>query len=627
MLRDAWLARLAIDPVAARRIAQDWWAQSYPTFKRLALYAATHESVIDGDQWVDWLLADGAWWLWSVETQRETMRLLVLRGAHLPENPRTRLDAGILAGPPRTMFRDGLEAERWAELVDHSVWLHLAKLASGGAVFGGEAQNRLNALSTANPQWKVAQHESDEFAHWMSGTGDPGFKEWRQFERAPRQRRDLVVWLRRPPSTDPWHRNDWGEVCREKFATAACALYVLSAESEWPAERWREALQAWSEEKHVRRSWRYIAKTVQRMPDEQLQSIAHSATWWLEAAAKVCEDHEAVFLGLSRRFLAMDHHDGMENERPVTGAINHPIGHVTQALLHRWFRREPADDQGLPDDLKPIFTILCDADVEKYRHARVLLAAHAIALFRVDRDWTAQYLLPLFDWQRSAVEARGAWEGFLWSPRLYGPLLAAFKPAFLETARHYTELGEHARQYAAFLTYAALDPADNFTSTELYEATSLLPKEGLLEASQALVHALEGAADQRESYWPNRIQPYWQRIWPKSRAFASKAIAEQLARLAIAAGKQFPNALATVRDWLQPVQHAHYVVHQLDESGLCTRFPLEALTLLDVIINDQSWPPSELGKCLGGIKAAEPGLEGDSRFRRLMEYLRRYGQN
>jgi hypothetical protein len=41
VLRDAWLATLKRDPARARRIAEDWWAQPFPTFKRLALFAAT----------------------------------------------------------------------------------------------------------------------------------------------------------------------------------------------------------------------------------------------------------------------------------------------------------------------------------------------------------------------------------------------------------------------------------------------------------------------------------------------------------------------------------------------------------------------------------------------------------
>ena len=626
LLRDAWLGIYQTNPARAARIAQDWFLQPYPTFKRLALFSATHEGVVPDGKWVNWLLADDGWWLWSVDTMRETMRLLVQQGPSLPADARARLEIGILAGPPRKMYRDDIEPERWQSLVNHSIWLHLSKLVSEGGILGDEAAAKLAQLSEANPEWKLAVNQSDEFSHWMSGSGDPDYQDRREIDFAPRIRNELVAWLQKQPTGGPFYEDDWREVCRSKLSTAACALCELARKNLWPAERWREALQAWSEEKLVRRSWRYVAPLLQRMPDDVLLSIAHSATWWLEEVSKTLDRHEAILLDLCRRFLAMEHEGGIDTDRPVSQAINHPVGHITRALLQYWLLRHPNDDQGLPDDLKPVFTALCNTHVEQYRHARVLLATYVIALFRVDHAWTEEYVLPLFNWEEHPNEARAAWEAFLWSPRLYRPLFSAFKTNFLETARHYADLGEHARQYASILTYSALEPADSFSSGELHEATSALPQEGLQESAQALVYALEGSGEQRESYWDNRIQPYWKTIWPKSRQLASKPIAEQLAHLAIAARGSFPKALGTVRDWLQPIEHPHYVIDLLHESGLCSRFPQDALQFLGAIIADQPWAPKELGDCLNAIVTAWPDGQQEDRYRRLMEYARRHGQ-
>src|SRR5690606_1994990 len=133
---------------------------------------------------------------------------------------------------------------------------------------------------------------------------------------------------------------------------------------------------------------------------------------------------------------------------PVMRAINHPVGKVTEALLRWWYRGSLDRGQGLPATPKPTFIELCDTPIETLRHGRVLLAANVIALFRVDREWATQHLLPLFDWRRSEAEARAAWEGFLWSPRLYRPFMEVLKPAFLDTAHHYAALGKHRGQYA-----------------------------------------------------------------------------------------------------------------------------------------------------------------------------------
>ena len=632
LLRDAWLTVYTTDRSRATRIAQAWFELPYPTFKRLALFAASQDDCISPEQWVDWLLADETWWLWSTQTRREVFRLFFLQGRRLAEADKKRLESAILVGPPRAMYRTDLALDSWEDLVAHAVWLRLAKLDASGIALGDSAAGRLTVLSAAHPQWKLATNEQDEFSHWTTGTGDPDFESRRTVDIAPRNRRDLVKWLTKPlPPQRPFYEDTWRDVCRNRFFHSLYALCDLSRAGEWPADRWRDALQTWSEDGMVLRSWRFAAPLVATMPDPTLQDIVHSVTWWMEAASKAISLHADILLGLCRRVLALPleagtgmTHNGEPIDEPVTEAINHPNGHVAQALINLWFKREPNDNDLLPADIAPFFTQICDLQVNRFRHGRVLLGSHLIALFRVDRLWTEQYLLPLFAWSRPA-EAKAVWEGFLWSPRLYQPLLTAFKPQFLETANHYAELGRHGEQFAAFLTYASLGPTQGYSVDEFRSAISALPPEGLEQCAQAVVQALEGAADQREDYWKNRVQPFWQQIWPKSRGLTNPRIAESLTRLVIAAGGEFPAAWVAVQHWLQTIEYPHYVLNLLHESRLCGRFPAEALLLLNTVIGNQQWLPEELIQCLDEIVKAAPNLAQDAHYLRLRENSRRRG--
>jgi hypothetical protein len=632
LLRDAWLAVWNSNPLRARQIAQGWFDLPYSTFKRLALFAASQNDCIGPAQWVEWLISDDALWLWSADTMRETMRLMVLQGAKLPPVALATLETAILAGPPRHMYRDDLDPERLQSVVDHSVWLRLAKLREGGGQLGSTALRRFDSLSIARPEWSLASNERDEFSFWTSGSGDPDFEAGRDIDIVPRKRSDLVHWLKRPPRERPsFHEDTWRETCRTRFFHSFFALCDLTQEGVWLPGRWGEALQAWTEEGLARRSWRFAAPLIQTMPDAVMLENAHNVSWWIEAASKSIDRHEVILLDLCKRVLSLllepstgIRENGKPINQPVTEAINHPIGHATQALLNLWFKRKPGDNDSLPSDVEPLFTQLCDVGIERFRHGRVLLASNLIALFRVDRSWTERHLLPLFDWGRSSVEAKAAWEGFLWSPRLYRPLLIAFKPQFLFTAHHYADLGEHSVQFAAFLTYAALDAVDGYTSEDFQSAIGALPQEGLQEVARALSQALEGAGEKREDYWKNRIQPFWQRSWPKSRHLVSNSIAESLARMCIAAGDEFPSALSAVVDWLLPMEDPGYIVHRLDESGLCARFPDVALRLLDAILTDQPWAPEELGRCLEAIAQAAPALREDFRYKKLVDYGRRH---
>ncbi|HAT2491891.1 TPA: hypothetical protein I8213_003610 [Aeromonas hydrophila] len=634
LLRDAWLAVHAHDSARAIRVAQNWFDLPYPTFKRLALFAASQDGGIQPEQWVEWLLVDNAWWLWSTETGREVYRLFVQQGPHLTGASQERLEAAILAGPPREMYRGDLEADRWQGLVDRSVWLHLAKLNESGLAMGATAAERLAELSASNPRWQLATNERDEFGIWRSGTGDPDFDDSEDVDIAPRKRLDLVQWLLKPiPERNPFYEDTWRVVCRTNFFRGLFALWDLAGDEVWPAERWREALQTWAEEGMVLCSWRYAAPLVQAMPDAVLQEIAHDVTWWIKAASKSINRYEDIMMALCSRVLALpleaglgpsSIRDGVEIYDPVDSAINHPIGYITRVIISVWFKRNPGDNDLLPADLKPMFTTLCDVQVERFRHGRVLLGEQLIAFFRVDQPWTEQHLLPLFGWS-NPFEAKGVWEGFLLSPRLYPPLMTAFKSQFLDSANHYVKLGNQRQQFVAFLTYAALGPTEGYTLGEFRSAIGSLPQEGLEKSAQVLTQALESAADQCEEYWKNRVQPFWQQVWPKSRDLATPRIANSLACLAIAARGEFPAALATVQHWLKPIERPHSVVHELHESGLCQRFPVEAVRLLNAVIAEPQSAPEKLEQCLREIVQASPPLGQDTRYRRLQEHFRMRG--
>jgi hypothetical protein len=402
----------------------------------------------------------------------------------------------------------------------------------------------------------------------------------------------------------------------------------LAQENEWPIERWREALQVWAEDNLIEQSW-CLTQVISKAPDDVIRALSHSLGWWLQAQAKIFEDRDDLFFNIIDRILELEHQNGVYgNDDLVLRAINHPVGLVTEALLRWWHRQELKDAVGLGDEVKPLFTKLCDTEVEKFRHGRVLLAAHAIALFRVDEKWARACLLPLFDWQQS--EARAAWEGFLWSPRLYRPLLSAIKQPLLETATHYEELGKHVEQYAAFLTFTALDPGDTFTTKELVEATGKMPVEGLQSAAQAVIRALEGAGEQRGEYWRNRVLPYFNLVWPKTIDVMTPTISELLGQLCVAAQEAFPEALGKLQHWLQPVEHPFYLIHLLNKAKnkakLCDQFPSDALVFLDTIVGDDAqWLPRELKQCLDDIKKADPGLAEDARFVRLSQVFERHG--
>lgn len=635
LVRDAWLATFEDSFTTATHIALAWFHQPYPTFKRLALFAATHDSHIVPAVWAEWLILDDARWLWSSNVHRELMRLLAVRGAELREPEKALLEEAILRGPRRTDYPEDIEPDRWAYIVNRSVWLRLAKLEGGGLRLGPTASSHLSSLRESNPTWKFESHQREEFLQWMSGTGDPDYEESRDVDIAPKRGSDLLAWLKQSaPSGRPFYESTWQEVCRTRFFASVWALLQLSKEENWPVGRWREALQAWGEPGAVARAWRFAAPLLRQMPNATFSELIHGIAWWLHAVSKSVDHNGPLLLALCERVLDVPTsastaitENGKPIERPVTEAINHPVGLVTQALLNHWFKDTLNDNDGVRRDLEPLLTRLCDRRIDRFIHGRVLLASRLITLYRIDPAWTTSRLVPLFDWALRPPESRAAWEGFLWSPRIYPPLLLLMKRVFLETAQHYAELGEHAEQYAALLTFAALGGLEGFSNEDFRTAFEHLPQDGLRRAAQALSQAIEGAADKRQEYWSTRAVPFWRDVWPKARDRGSPAIAESLARAAIAAGSEFPSAVEAIQHWLQPIEHPYYVVHQLQAAGACKEHPEHSLKLLAALVAEHPWPLPDLAKCVAQIKEAAPYLVRRRDFQRLHELIRRTGSD
>ena len=623
--RDAWIATANRSPKEAQSAVDAWRQIAYPVFRRLVFFAATHTEIIPPEAGVTVLLDDERWWLWLPTTKRETVRLLVRLAPELDGDMLRTLEDAILEGPPRAMYVDELEPERWTQICKSSIGLRLAKMEQAGAELSEAGKAFLREMRAEFPRWTLAEDERDEFPHWSESGWGP-----REVITTPRRRKALLEWLRTHPERDGWKGDDWEQRCRENYRTAAWALRKLAREGEWPPGRWQEALYAWTDEKLVAPSWRHMASVLRDAPDANLKTLTDGVSWWLRGLARSFKCQEDVFFALCRRTLTLDEEPEEVNdaEEVVQRAIGEPVGRITEALIHWWQRRDLHDGQGLPEEVKSTFTQLCDAQVDKFRGGRALLGGEAVALFRVDPVWTTEHLLPFFDWTRSEIEARGAWEGFLWSGRRYAPLMDVLKGAFLNSAEHYETLGSQGRPFVWMLTFAALEPRDVFSTVELRNATRALPQEGLDEAAETVAGSLESAADRRTEHWKESVAPYLRNIWPKTKNKGSKSIAEHFAHVCIAAAGAFREALGLVEAWLQPLDYTDMILEGPVEAKICDPFPDEALTFLNAISDDQTdWTPEKLQGCLIAIRTKAPELEDDPRFMRLRAYLWRYEED
>lgn len=628
LTRDAWLGTLAADGPAAQALALSWWRVPYATFKRLALFAATRaDDPVLFDTAVEWLLSDGGRWLWEDDLRYEVIRVLVEVAPKVDAHLSARLQEALLRGPPADVYPPDLEPERLRRHSDHAAWLRLSKMAGVDQFLLPEARTFLASMRETYPATRWAKGDRDEFPFWMDATNfetneDAEGLFGEKPDPLPTDRAGGAEWLQKYPSSPRYRSDDWRKRCSEDFELTSGAISDLAARGIWPRDRWQEALQAWAEPEVASTSWERLSPLLHSAEDEFVQELSRPLARWLQEVASKGVQRAELFEELAGRLLRLNRSGELSTSDPVTAALNHPVGQVVDAYFRRWYASKLRDAQGLASPFREMFTQVADLNVAIFRHGRVFLAKNAVALFRVDRSWSQAHLLALFDWTNEA-EAVSAWKGFLWTPQLYWPFLTAIKPAFLETARRYSSLGDHGRQYADLLTFAALDGFDFISAQELSAATRSLTPDGLSDAAHTLARALAGAGNKVGQYWKERVIPYLRQIWPTDITVRSPQVAEAMARLTIAAGDAFPHALALTNPWLMPLDTSDYPVHLLNSSGLASRHPDDALKLLIAIVDVEAfWAPSGLRECLASIADAKPPLKATGNYRQLDEFVR-----
>jgi hypothetical protein len=626
LCRDAWLSTAAQNPSLAKSELERWKLIRYPLFRRLEFFAASESTLVQPMEGLAFLLQDDVWWLWSSETQRECFRLLLNVGSKLDPDQNNELFDAILAGPPRSMYREDLEGNAWIEVSDREIWLRLQTLESNGGALTTAAKQRLLGLSAKYPQWQLQPNERDQFPAWME-SGEGGL--FRPPVKLPRELGKLVDALAIRPTDNFLYRDDWQDICQTLPDQAIKALHVLATKATWNIGVWREALQVFAESDNLVLTLSEIGPSLLNASNETIRELRHSYIWWLKKLAKAMPPtlHDIWFQLIDRIFDNADIEVESSNGEPVGRAINNPVGHATEALLSWWYQTEPNAGTGLPEPIKARLTRLSNPTPKGFVHGRVIMAAHLASLHLADSTWASKVLLPFFDWATDPVEAQGAWEGYLWTPRINPELLNAFKASFLDTARHYANLGKHDKQYASLLTIAALEFQDHFSTSELRDAFNALPKEGLAKAAKTLARSLGSAGDRHADYWTHRIKPLIKMAWPKSDDKRTGEESAAFMELCVHADSLFTEAFILLRSMLVKTKHFYMPVKELAESKLATKYPSEALSLLNAVVDEaEQWPSSELGTCLEQISSVNSDISSDTAFRRLREYVDRYGQ-
>lgn len=626
LLRDSWHELFTSNPTEAKLIARRWLNSEEITFKRLGLFAASNDGAVSARDWIDFLAKNDCQNLWEIELRREVLRLFVKQGGKLRESLQTRLEKLILKGPS--------PSEYLPEQINQFRWLYLSKFQCSGVQLSYEGLSFLENIKKQYPSWVLATDQSDEFPIWCSGIEYINENDY--VGNVPHDETQIKIWLKTEHLKEDLEgdfRNErvflytWRKICSMHLIKAARSAQAIITTLKTKRDRqiWSTLFDHASRPNRSKRSWSLFSKDVIGLNVEFYEELADKIAWWMYEASKHTDSQQECFFAISKKlmhqFVPKDENTELD---PLTAAINNPLGHVVLSLQNLLYWQSPTDGKGLEGSFKQIFSELCNPTEIKYKPARILLSRNLVALFRIDREWTEQHLLPLFYWTKNK-EASSMWRGFLQSPRLYFPLIVELKPNIIEARLHWMEHDFNLDKFSAFITYIALENADVIGSVELQKIYDALPLEALKRVAIVLRQVLESASDKKANFWNNRVKPFLHEFWPKDKDKTSSELSYFLAKLAIHSDESFSDVVSVISIYLRPLDRQFYLICKgLFETGHCEKYPQSSLILLSKLCPEKReycFGNHFLSDCLKSIVQADNSLKLRNEYLELEKFI------
>jgi hypothetical protein len=162
-----------------------------------------------------------------------------------------------------------------------------------------------------------------------------------------------------------------------------------------------------------------------------------------------------------------------ENEDWLAQAINHPGGQLAEFLIQatgELLGPTPQRGCGVPRVCRPLLDAMAGGRGRASAMGRVVLASHSHYFLWIDPDWARANLVPLFNWDRDALQAVQAWHGFLTWGRPIAALLEELTPSAVQLASHLKDLGSERENYGRFVARAAFSSPDEPLKKKWFEA-------------------------------------------------------------------------------------------------------------------------------------------------------------
>lgn len=308
-----------------------------------------------------------------------------------------------------------------------------------------------------------------------------------------------------------------------------------------------------------------------------------------------------------------------------TDALNSSAGRLTEILI----RKMPATigDDAVPAEVKARLDRIAAVRSHAGRLARVRLAAEVSMLFQRAPAWTAEHIVPLFEW--SSPEAVDAWSARKYSNYIGSPkLFALTKNAFLGLFSRPATPDEDLRVFSEWLTAILI------ANQSKQAGYPILPTEARVALRRAGVRALSsvghrltaelagGTSAERGARWRSVVGPVFISMWPLDVELQTSSTTYKLAQLVRNTGDAFSEAADVIIPFIRPDEgRSHSTVYAIAEADdtIYRLAPAKVLDLLTAVVGDaSSGNIYGLSKAIDRILAFDPKLGDTRKFQRLL---------
>jgi hypothetical protein len=562
-------------------------------------------------------------WIWANPLKTELLPVLPKLWDQTSQKGREALSKLLVEGPPRDMYVDDLDKERWIRIRERSKWKRIVRIREiSEESLTEQMDETLHEIEEQFPDWKFTDTDRERFSVWSeSSHGYSTDFTTRELLGLPDDK--LIDILTDHQDNRRGLMEAWRHAVSESPSRMIEILGDVAETTDSHSDVWASALRGASDTESDAVIYVDILDLLSNRSDETLVDIIHPAARFLERIAPTAADSaRAQFFHLWNRLLPLSQHkDPTERSSWVNVALNHPTGKLSEATV-RLFRRDVDNGDGLQKDTRQVLEELLRLEAPFSVLTIAIIGSRLPVLYAVAPEWTETHVIPKFAWEEEQDVSlpTGAWQGYLWGGSVNPSLWSEIKPHYRDALENLDVFEDrNVRTLSELLALVSINFSEALTFEETRAGLRKVGDTGRAAVARWLRGRLDGASERAAELWREQIGPWIEAVWPPEEEYRSESETTELGLAVIAAQDAFPEAVQHVGDFLRPIEYGGRLLHPLREEEHVENHPEATLKFLDILVRDDPLRHSAkmLGESLETLAENDPELTNDPQFERL----------